>query len=103
MCLLDRVMLQNISDCSVAKARQRGQAAWKLSLAGLKAFIAIRLARGVDNGMHMDMEDLWSKEWGLPFFSTNMSRNWFREIMHYPWFDQKRHQTRLSQQICYGE
>lgn len=93
MCLMDRVMLQNICDCSVAEARRRGQAAWKLSLAKLKAFTALLLARGVHNGMHLDMEDLWSKEWGLPFFSTNMSRNRFREIMR---FNQKdtRHDCR---------
>ncbi|KAM7367486.1 hypothetical protein PAMP_013778 [Pampus punctatissimus] len=78
--------------------RRRGQVGWELSLAELKAFIALFLARGVHNGMHMDVEDLWSKEWGLPFFSTTMSRNRYREIMRYLRFDQKD-----TRQVCSGE
>ncbi|KAM7389030.1 hypothetical protein PAMP_023032 [Pampus punctatissimus] len=47
MCLMDRVMLQHICDCTVAEARRYGQVGWELSLAELKAFIALLLARGV--------------------------------------------------------
>ncbi|KAM7371189.1 hypothetical protein PAMP_010680 [Pampus punctatissimus] len=79
------------------EARWCGQVGWELSLAELKAFIALLLARGVHNSMHIDMEDLWSKEWGLPFFSTT-SRNRYREIMCYLRFEQKdTRRTRLSQ------
>ncbi len=62
---------------------------WELSLAGLKASIALLLARGVHNGRNVDMEDLWSKEWGLPFFGTTMSRNRYGEIMRDLRFDKK--------------
>ncbi|XP_049440208.1 uncharacterized protein LOC125893527 isoform X1 [Epinephelus fuscoguttatus] len=97
MCLVDHVMLQHICDCTVAEARRCGLDGWELSLAELKAFIALLLARGVHYGMNADVDDFWSNEWGLPFFSTTMSRNRYREIMRYLQFDRKdtRH-TRLS-------
>ncbi|GLD61851.1 piggyBac transposable element-derived protein 4-like isoform X2 [Lates japonicus] len=44
---------------------------------------ATLMTLGVHNGMYVDVEDLWSKERGLPFFSTTMSQNRFREIMRY--------------------
>ena len=65
MCLMDCVMLQ------------------------LKAFIALLLAKGVHNRGSMDVEHLWSKELGLPFFNTSMSRNRYREIMRSLRFDRK--------------
>lgn len=103
MCLMDRVMLQHICDCTVAEACRCGEEAWELSLAELKAFIALLLVRGVYNGMHMDVEDLWSKEWGLPFFSTTMSRNRYREIMRY--LRPERHQAHptVAKQLGSGE
>ena len=88
MCLMDRVMLQHICDYTVAEAHRCGAEKWELGLVELKAFIALLLARGVHNGRNIDVEDLWSKEWGLPFFSTTMSRNRYREIMRYLQFDQ---------------
>ena len=92
---IDQLMLQHISDCTVAEARRCGEEGWEWSQAELKAFTALLLARGVHNGMHMDVEEMWSKKWGLPFFSTTMSCNRFRKIMRYLRFDQK--DTRLSQ------
>ncbi|XP_010765808.1 uncharacterized protein isoform X4 [Notothenia coriiceps] len=87
MCLMDPVMLKHICDCTVAEARRRGEEGWKLSLAELKAFIALLLARGVHNGRIV--EDLWSQEWGLPFFSTTMARHRYRDIMRFLRFDKK--------------
>lgn len=86
---------QHICDYTVAEAHRCGEEGWELSLAEAKAFGAVLLDRGVHNGMHREVEDLLSKEWGLPFFSTTMSHNRFREIMLYLWFDQK--DTRCTQ------
>lgn len=74
-------MLQHICDCTVAEARQCWSESWNLSLAGLKAFVAVCLTGGERNGRNTGLEDLWAKEWGLPFFSTTMSRNRYREII----------------------
>lgn len=89
MCLIDCVMLQHVCECTVAEARRCGAEGWEMSLGELKAFIALLFAKGVHYGKNMDVEDLWSKEWGPPFFSTTMSRNRFREIMRFLRFDQK--------------
>ena len=67
MCLTDQVMLQHISDCTVAEAHRCGEEGREWSLAELKAFTALLLARGVHTGMHMDVEEMWSKEMGAPF------------------------------------
>ncbi|XP_063764952.1 uncharacterized protein LOC134881497 [Eleginops maclovinus] len=89
MCLMDPVMLQHICDCTVAEARRCGEAGWELGMAELKAFIALLLARGVHIGRNVNVEELWSQEWGLPFFSTTMARGRYREIMRFLHFDEK--------------
>eukprot|EP00064_Thunnus_orientalis_P015551 superscaffoldBa00002898_g15605 len=62
ICLMDRVMLQHICDCTVAEVHRCGAEGWELSLNELEAFIALLLARGVHNGRDTDGVDLWSKE-----------------------------------------
>uniref|UniRef100_A0A1A7XFA5 PiggyBac transposable element-derived protein domain-containing protein n=1 Tax=Iconisemion striatum TaxID=60296 RepID=A0A1A7XFA5_9TELE len=89
VCLMDRVMLQDICDCTIAEAHRCGEKQWELSIAELRAFIALVLARGVHTRRGTDVEGLWSKEWGVPFFTSTMSRNRFRDIMRFLRFDQK--------------
>uniref|UniRef100_A0A1A8U1F2 PiggyBac transposable element-derived protein domain-containing protein n=1 Tax=Nothobranchius furzeri TaxID=105023 RepID=A0A1A8U1F2_NOTFU len=97
VCLVDRVMLQDICDCTIAEAHRCGEKKWELSIAELRAFIALLLARGVHNRRDTGVEGLWSKEWGVPFFTSTMSRNRFRDIMRFLRFDQKHTRcTRLS-------
>ncbi|KAK7896637.1 hypothetical protein WMY93_021962 [Mugilogobius chulae] len=97
LALLDLNLLCRIRDCSVAEAhRVDPDAAWELSLAELKAFIALLYVRGAYN-KSLEMESLWSEEWGLPFFRSTMARNKYREIMRYLRFDLKEdRQARLS-------
>lgn len=60
-----------------------------MSLAELKALIALLYVRGAYCGKNIDIESFWSEEWGNTFFISTMSRNQFREIMRYLRFDQK--------------
>lgn len=90
MCLCDRGMLQQIRECTVAEARRATEdTAWDMSLAELKAFIALLYVRGAYCGKNIDIESFWSEEWGNTFFISTMSRNRFREIMRYLRFDRK--------------
>lgn len=88
LCLLDRQMLQRIRDCTVAEAHRNADKSWDLSVAELKAFIALLYVRGAYN-KNIEMESFWSEEWGLTFFRATMPRNRFREIMRYLRFDKK--------------
>ncbi|XP_065814652.1 activating transcription factor 7-interacting protein 1 isoform X2 [Labrus bergylta] len=89
LCLLDMQMLQHIRDCTVAEARRiEADSSWDLSVAELKAFIALLYVRGAFN-KNIELESFWSEEWGLAFFRTTMPRNRFRQIMRYLCFDKK--------------
>lgn len=91
-CLLDMKILEHIRDCTVAEAHNNGEgSSWDLSIAELKAFIALLYARGV-YGKNMDFEHFWSQEWGMIFFRSTMPRDRFREIMRYLRFDKKQDQ-----------
>lgn len=61
---------------------------WDLSIAELKALIALLLVRGAYN-KNIDMESFWSEEWGLAFFNTTTPSNRYWEIMCYLRFDKK--------------
>ncbi|XP_049906787.1 uncharacterized protein LOC126394167 [Epinephelus moara] len=101
-CLLDRNMLRHIQDCTVAEAhRMEEDSSWDLSIAELKAFIALLYVRGAYN-RNIEMESFWSEEWGLAFFAATMPRNRFRDIMRYLRFDMKYRQTcpPEQRQIC---
>ncbi|XP_018534114.1 uncharacterized protein LOC108884606 isoform X1 [Lates calcarifer] len=91
MCLCDGVMLQHIRECTIAKARRAGEerANWDVSLAELKAFIALLYVRGAYCGKNIDVESFWSEQWSIMFFTTTMSKNRFQEIMRHLCFDQK--------------
>ncbi|XP_041641302.1 uncharacterized protein LOC121508476 [Cheilinus undulatus] len=87
LCLDDRRMLHHIRDCTVAEARSVEER-WDLSVAELKASISLLYLRGAYS-KNLEMESLWSEDWGLPFFRTTMPRSRFREIMRYLRFDKK--------------
>lgn len=61
---------------------------WDLSIAELKALIALLLVRGAYN-KNIDMESFWSEEWRLAFFNTTTPSNRYWEIMCYLRFDKK--------------
>ena len=83
LCILDGGTLQHIRDCTVDEAhRVEEDSSWDVSVAELKAFIAMLFVRGTYN-KNIKMESFWSEEWGLPFFNATMSRDRYREIMRY--------------------
>lgn len=88
LCLLDRQMLQLTQDCTVAEGHRAEEDLWDLSIAELKALIALLLVRGAYN-KNIDIESFLSEEWGLAFFNTTMPSNRYREIMFYLRFDKK--------------
>ncbi|XP_026059293.1 uncharacterized protein LOC113043955 [Carassius auratus] len=90
LCLFDDGMLKHIRDCTVAEAHQhRGDSSWDLTVAELKAFIALLYIRGAQGAKNMDLGSLWSEKWGFPFFKETIARNRFREIMRFLRFDKK--------------
>lgn len=97
LCLFDDGMLKHIRDCTVAEAHQhRGDSSWDLTVAELKAFIALLYIRGAQGAKNMDLGSLWSEKWGFPFFKETIARNRFREIMRFLRFDEKRNPTCAS-------
>ncbi|KAK7893686.1 hypothetical protein WMY93_022838 [Mugilogobius chulae] len=96
LCLLDATILEHIRDCTVAQARLAGAHAWELSIGELKTFIALLYVRGAFS-KNIEMESLWSGEWGLPFFQSTMPRSRYRDIMRYVRFDRREERmARLS-------
>ena len=90
LCIFDVGMLKHIRDCTVAEAhRHRGDSSWDLTVAELKAFIALLYIRGAQGAKNMELDSLWSEKWGFPFFKETMARNRFREIMRFLRFDKK--------------
>ncbi|XP_028309789.1 uncharacterized protein zbtb39 isoform X2 [Gouania willdenowi] len=99
-CLCDDILLEHVRGCTVAAARGRGQetGSWDLTLAELKAFIALLYVRGAYCGKNIDVGSFWAEDWGNAFFIATLSRTRFREIMRYLCFDQK--ETRRSRVIA---
>ena len=60
-----------------------------VSLAELKAFIALLYVRGAYCCKNTDIGSFWAEQWGNAFFITTLSRNRLREIMRYLRFDQR--------------
>ncbi|XP_056144379.1 piggyBac transposable element-derived protein 4-like [Lampris incognitus] len=89
VCLVDSDMLAHIVACTVAEARQQlGGGSWNLTVAEVKAFLAMLFIRGaLSKGM--ELAKMWSEKWGVPFFRETMSRNRFKEIMRFLRFDKK--------------
>ncbi|XP_036951566.1 activating transcription factor 7-interacting protein 1 isoform X2 [Acanthopagrus latus] len=90
LCLFDDGMLKHIRDCTVAEAhRDRRNSSWDLTVAELKAFIALLYVRGAQCAKNIEFDSMWSEEWGFPFFRQTMARNRFRDIMRFLRFDKK--------------
>lgn len=90
-------MLKHMKMCTENRAREEsGDKDWSVSMDELEAFIAVLYARGWYGARNLELDFLWSKEWGPPFFSQTMSRDRFREIMRYLRFDLR---TERSQRL----
>lgn len=96
-------MLRLIKRCTETEAhRVLGQNIFTVSLEELDAFVAILYARGAYCFRTLKVHDLWSKEWGPPFFTSTMTRNRFLEIMKYLRFDEKstRNERSVTDKFC---
>lgn len=90
LCLVDDGMLKHIRECTVDEAhRVKEESSWDMTVAELKAFIALIYIRGAHGGKSMDLASFWSADWGYAFFKETMSRNRFKEIMRFLRFDKK--------------
>lgn len=85
---IDETILKHIKHCTETEARRvlRNEL-WSVSLEKLEAFIALLYARGVLGVNRTELDELWSKTWGIPFFNDTMGRNSFREILRFLRFD----------------
>jgi hypothetical protein len=88
--LFSESMLTHIQKCTSGEAnRQLKTDSWSISKEEIDAFIALVYARGAMCSSSLDVNDLWSKEWGPPIFAATMSRDRFKEILRFLRFDQK--------------
>lgn len=86
--LVDDNILRHIKTCTETEAhRVLGHSNWSITLQELDKFISILYARGAYDAKNISVNDLWSKTWGIAFFSKTMSRDRFKEIMKYLRFD----------------
>ena len=83
-------MLKRIEKCTIEEARrQLTSDSWNVSKEELEAFIALVYARGAMCASSLDLNDMWSKEWGPPIFAETMSRDRFKKILRFLRFDHK--------------
>ncbi|XP_049772009.1 uncharacterized protein LOC126153182 [Schistocerca cancellata] len=88
--LVDQSMLKRIKKCTEAEAQQLlGNDSCSLHLEELDAFVALSYVHGALGARCIEVDELWSKKWGAPFFTDTMSRNRFQEILKYLLFDEK--------------
>ncbi|GBP35445.1 hypothetical protein EVAR_94896_1 [Eumeta japonica] len=88
--LIDESILRHIQKCTIEEAnRQLGHNNWILTLEQLESFIAICYARGAYGAKNIQVNELWSKTWGINFFSKVMPRDRFKEIMKFLRFDHR--------------
>jgi hypothetical protein len=97
--LIDDSILRHIKKCTEGEARRVLQNEnWTLSQQELDTFIALRYPRGLYSAKEIRLNDLWSSQWGVGFFSATMGRNRFREIMKCFRLDMKTQQRSVFSQ-----
>jgi hypothetical protein len=95
--LISESILKHIQKCTIEEAHiQLKSDTWSVSKEELDAFIALIYVRGAMCASSLDLNDMWSKQWGPPIFTETMSRDRFKEILRFLRFDQKSNRsTRL--------
>ncbi|XP_042911628.1 piggyBac transposable element-derived protein 4-like [Parasteatoda tepidariorum] len=87
---IDEWILKHIKKCTEDEAhRHIPENKWVVTLEEVDAFIAILYARGIYCAKGLELDSLWSMDWGPPFFRNTMPRDRFREIMRFLRFDIK--------------
>ncbi|XP_029443189.1 uncharacterized protein LOC115083475 [Rhinatrema bivittatum] len=87
--LIDHFILRKLKNCTEKEADRRGvREDWSVSSSELLAFIAVLYIRGATRAKGLELDSLWSDDWGIPFCRSAMSRHRFREILKYLSFDE---------------
>lgn len=95
--LIDHHILEHIRNCTEIEASRVLGKKWTLSQEKLKAFIGILYGRGAYEAKGLKLSYLWNKKWGPDFFSENISRNDFTEILRFIRFDKRNERSQRLQ------
>lgn len=77
-------MLNHIKKCTETEARrQLKDDRWPMSMEEFEAFIGIWYMRGATGAKGLELNSLWSENWGLPLCKKALSRDRFKEILRY--------------------
>ena len=88
LCLfIDRFIIDHIVKCTQTEAQNKlNDKSWKTSSKEIYKLIGIMYARGLI-AKGQPVHEIWSKDWGPPFFREVMSRNRYKELLTYIRFD----------------
>jgi hypothetical protein len=93
--LFDEKIMKQIIQCTVEEARRSNDCEFEFDRIDLLAYIGVLYLRGVFAARTIDIEDMWSTEYGYPNVKLLMSRNRFALVKKYLRFDEKTHRARL--------
>lgn len=84
---IDSYIIDHIVKCTEIEARLKlNTQDWKTSKQEIYQLIGIMYARGLlAKGQPVDQ--IWSRKWGINFFSSTMSRNRYKELLRFIRFD----------------
>ncbi|XP_066943494.1 piggyBac transposable element-derived protein 4-like [Macrobrachium rosenbergii] len=84
---IDSYIIDHIVKCTETEARLKlNTQDWKTSKEEIYQLIGIMYARGLlAKGQPVDQ--IWSKKWGIKYFSDTMSRNRYKELLRFIRFD----------------
>ena len=101
--LIDNYILKHIRKCTETEARRvLENNDWSLSLDELEAFLGILYVRGATESKGMEVDVMWSKNYGYPFVKNVMPRNRFRVIMRFLRFGPKSNRAERLNDDKYG-
>ena len=83
---VDEPMLRCIVKFTI-KLGQTDDASFSVELWELEKFIGLKIARGILVGKNIPIHQLWSREWGHPFFANTISRDRCKGLMKHLRFD----------------
>ena len=84
---IDSYIIDHIVKCTEIEARLKLNCQdWKTSREEIYQLIAIMYARGLLAKGH-PVDQIWSKTWGIKFFSDTMSRNRYKQLLRFIRFD----------------
>lgn len=84
---IDKYIIDHIVKCTETEAHKKlNDPTWKTSSEEIHKLIGIMYARGLI-ARGQPVHQIWSKNWGPPFFRETMSRDRYKELLRYIRFD----------------